>query len=401
MKISRRMSLVPSSPIRKLATFANKAKAEGVEVLHLNIGQPDLPTPELFFTKLSEISKNLKQVAYADSNGVTILREELQKYYTKKYSSVLSEDILITHGASEALLFAFMAVTDPEDEILVPEPFYANYKSIALQLGINIVPIRLNIENDFLLPEISEIESLISSKTKAILICNPDNPTGKVYSKTEMGMLAQIVSKHNLWLISDEVYREFCYDDIIHHSVLEIDTISDRVIMIDSLSKRYSLCGSRVGCIVSKNTTLMTEILKLAQTRLAAPTIEQVAAAAIINTSDEYLDTVKLEYSNRRNTLIKALQNIPGLQVSTAAQGAFYVIAALPVEDVEHFCQWLLSDFSHKNTTLMLAPAGGFYSDAERGKQQVRIAYVLREEDLLRACEVLEVALRNYELRVM
>ncbi len=387
---------MPESPIRKLVPYAEDAKKRGIEVFHLNIGQPDIKTPDV---ALQAIKNNTIEVlAYSRSEGSEEYRQKLANYYGKHAISVTSQDIIITTGGSEALLFAMGSVCDYGDEIIIPEPFYANYNGFSTASGVNIVPVISKIEDNFALPPIEEFEKLISSKTKAILICNPGNPTGYLYSKEEIQKLATIVKKHNLFLIADEVYREFVYDNVQHQSVLSDFGLENHAIIIDSVSKRYSMCGARIGCLVSKNKEVISTALKFAQARLSPPTFAQIASEAALETPQSYFDEVTVEYKARRDVLISELSNIEGVKVGYP-KGAFYCVVELPVDNADKFAQWLLEDFNLNNQTIMVAPAAGFYSTEGFGTKQIRIAYVLKKEDLITSVNILKVALTTYNKR--
>lgn len=391
--ISKKGQLMPESPIRKLVPFADVAKKKGVHVHHLNIGQPDIETPEIALNAVSNYGK--KVIEYSHSAGMVSLREKLVEYYRSVNINVTTDEIIVGAGASEALLFAFQSVMDPDDEVIIPEPFYANYNGFATNAGIKVVPIFSSIETGFALPPIAEFEKNITPKTKAILVCNPNNPTGYLYSKEELETLRDIAKKHDLFLIADEVYREFTYDGKQHFSCMHLKGIENNVILIDSVSKRYSACGVRIGWMVSKNKELMATAMKFAQARLSPPTFGQVAAEAAVDTPDEYFDKVMKEYIARRNTIVKGINNIEGAYCPNP-EGAFYVVAQLPIDDSDIFCQWLLEDFSFENQTVMFAPASGFYSTSGRGKDEVRISYVLNVDDLNKSVKVLEEALKVY-----
>ncbi len=394
-KISNKGLQMPESPIRKLVPFAETAKKKGHKVYHLNIGQPDIKTPEVAIEAVK--NADIKVLEYSHSAGFESYRIKLAQSYQKIGLSVESQDIIITTGGSEALMFAMGSTMDSGDEIIIPEPFYANYNGFSVASGINVVPVMSGIETGFALPPIEEFEKLITPKTKAILICNPGNPTGYLYSKEEIEKLAEIVKKHDLFLIADEVYREFIYDkDVQHHSVLNVKGIEQNAIMIDSVSKRYSMCGARIGCIVSKNKEVMQTAMKFAQARLSPPTYEQIASEAALETPQSYFDEVIAEYKDRRDTLISELQKIEGVQIATP-KGAFYCIAKLPVDNADKFAQWLLEEFEYNKETVMVAPASGFYSTKGVGLDEVRIAYVLKKEDLIKAVEVLKHALSRYK----
>lgn len=384
---------MPESPIRKLVPYAEEAKKRGIKVYHLNIGQPDIPTPEVALNAIRNFSQ--KVVAYSHSAGVLSYREKLTTYYKKHDIHITADDIIIGAGASEALLFAFQTIMDPGDEVIIPEPFYANYNGFAVNAGINVKPIFSSIETGFALPPIADFEQAIGPKTKAILVCNPNNPTGYLYNAEELEVLRQLVIKYDLYLIADEVYREFVYDGNQHYSCMHLKGIDDHVILIDSVSKRYSACGVRIGCMISKNREVMKTALKFAQARLSPPSIGQVAAEAAIDTPDSYFEEVLNEYVQRRNTVVEAINKIKGAYCQSP-KGAFYVVARLPIDDSDKFCQWLLEDFNYQKQTVMLAPASGFYSTEGRGKDEVRISYVLNVDDLNHAMKALEEALKVY-----
>ncbi|MDN5348660.1 MAG: aspartate aminotransferase [Bacteroidales bacterium] len=391
--ISIKGKKMPESPIRKLVPYAEEAKKRGIKVYHLNIGQPDIPTPEVALNAIRNFSQ--KVVAYSHSAGVLSYREKLTTYYKKHDIHITADDIIIGAGASEALLFAFQTIMDPGDEVIIPEPFYANYNGFAVNAGINVKPIFSSIETGFALPPIADFEQTIGPKTKAILVCNPNNPTGYLYNAEELEVLRQLVIKYDLYLIADEVYREFVYDGNQHYSCMHLKGIDDHVILIDSVSKRYSACGVRIGCMISKNREVMKTALKFAQARLSPPSIGQVAAEAAIDTPDSYFEEVLNEYVQRRNTVVEAINKIKGAYCQSP-KGAFYVVARLPIDDSDKFCQWLLEDFNYQKQTVMLAPASGFYSTEGRGKDEVRISYVLNVDDLNHAMKALEEALKVY-----
>lgn len=391
--ISDKAIRMPESPIRKLVPFAEKAKAAGKTVFHLNIGQPDIETPEVALQAIKNMDR--KVIEYSHSAGFQSYRDKLSEYYKANGINVTSENILITTGGSEALTFGFMATCNPGDEVIIPEPFYANYNGFAVAAGLNVVPVTSKIEDGFALPPVEEIEKKITPKTKAIVICNPGNPTGYLYSKEELEKLRDIVVKHDLFIFADEVYREFCYDGAVPFSVMNLAGIENNVIMIDSVSKRYSMCGARIGAIVSKNQELMAAVLKFGQARLSPPTIDQIAAEAALDTPQSYFDNVIHEYVDRRNILVDGLNKIDGV-FCPKPSGAFYCVAKFPVDSAEKFCQWLLEDFEYEGKTVMMAPANGFYSTKGLGEQEARIAYVLNKESLLQAVECLEEALKVY-----
>ena len=391
--ISSKGNNMPESPIRKLVPFAEIAKNKGKKIYHLNIGQPDIASPKVALKAINDYNDNV--VEYSHSSGLLSYRIGLSKYYNKLGVDITQDNIMITTGGSEALLFALNACLDSGDEIIIPEPFYANYNGFAISAGVKVKPISTSIENGFSLPPIEKFENLVNEKTKAILICNPGNPTGYLYTKEELEILKKIVVKHDLFLIADEVYREFTYDGKNHYSILSLDGIDNHTIVIDSTSKRYSMCGIRIGCIVSKNLKVLSTVLKFAQARLSPPTFGQVAGEAALSTPNEYFIEVIKEYEQRRNLLVERLNSIEGV-FCPKPSGAFYVIARLPVENAEHFAQWLLEDFDFQNQTIMVAPANGFYFTKSRGLNQVRIAYVLNKESLNKSVDCLEEALRLY-----
>ena len=385
---------MPQSPIRKLVPFAEQAVKNGKSIYYLNIGQPDIKTPKIALQAVKD--SNIDILAYSRSEGSEIYRQKISAYYNKHDIDVSHEDIIVTTGGSEALLFAFGSVMDVEDEVIIPEPFYANYNGFSIASGVKVVPVISKIEDNFALPPIEEFEKLITQKTKAILICNPGNPTGYLYSKQEIQKLAAIVKKHDLFLLADEVYREFVYDGNTHHSIMQEEGLDDYAIMIDSVSKRYSMCGARIGCLVSKNKDVIQTALKFAQARLSPPTLAQIASEAALETPQNYFDAVIEEYVERRNTLITELQKIEGVKVAKP-KGAFYCIAELPIKNSDNFAQWLLEDFDLNGETVMVAPAGGFYSTPGAGLNQIRIAYVLKKESLIKAVNILKEALKVYK----
>ncbi|MGB6152566.1 MAG: pyridoxal phosphate-dependent aminotransferase [Pricia sp.] len=392
-KVSHKGATMPQSPIRKLVPFAETAKKEGVHVIHLNIGQPDIKTPQV---ALDAVKNNtLEVLEYSRSEGSETYREKLAGYYAKHQIHLNAEDIIITTGGSEALAFVMGSIMDADDEIIVPEPFYANYNGFATAAGVRVVSVTSNIETNFALPPIDEFEKMISPKTKAILICNPGNPTGYLYTQEEIKKLAAIVKKHDLFLVADEVYREFAYDGRQHYSVLQEEGLEDHAIIVDSVSKRYSMCGARIGCLATKNEEVIKTALKFAQARLSPPTYAQIASEAALETPQQYFDDVKEEYTKRRNFLITELEKIEGVTVARP-QGAFYCIAELPIDDADIFAQWLLEDFRLNGETVMVAPAAGFYATEGLGKNQVRIAYVLDMENLKKAVNILKEAIKSY-----
>ena len=392
-KIAQKAIDMPASPIRKLVPYAEKAKKEGKIVYHLNIGQPDIETPQVALDAIKNMDRRV--IEYSHSAGFESYRNGLSAYYKKTGINVNPEDILITTGGSEALIFGFMTTCNPGDEVIIPEPFYANYNGFAVTAGLTVVPVTAHIENGFALPPVEEIERKITSKTKAIVICNPGNPTGYLYSKSELEQLRDIVKKHDLFLFADEVYREFCYDGAVPFSTMNLEGIENNVIMIDSVSKRYSMCGARIGALITKNTEVMAGALKFGQARLSPPTIDQIASEAALNTPQSYFDNVVAEYVQRRNIMVDGLNTIPGV-FCPKPSGAFYCVAQFPVDDAEKFCQWLLEDFSYEGQTVMMAPANGFYSTKGAGQSEARIAYVLNQDSLKKAVKCLEEALKVY-----
>ena len=392
-EISNKGLMMPESPIRKLVPFAEKAKRDGKKVYHLNIGQPDIETPKVALDAIKSFSS--KVVEYSHSAGFESYREGLAKYYQSLEMNVEYDELMITTGGSEALLFALNSCLDSGDEVIIPEPFYANYNGFSTSAGINVKPISTSIKNSFALPPIEDFEKLITKKTKAILICNPGNPTGYLYSKEELERLRDIVLKYDLFLFADEVYREFCYDGNTHLSILNLSGLEKNAVVIDSTSKRYSMCGIRIGCIVSKNKNVIQTALKFAQARLSPPTFGQVAGEAALLTPKSYFDEVINEYVSRRDLLVDGLNRIEGV-ICPKPKGAFYAIAQLPVDSAEKFAQWLLEEFDFNNETLMVAPAAGFYSTEGQGLNQVRIAYVLNLVSLKKAIKCLEEALKIY-----
>ncbi len=391
--ISHRGCEMPSSPIRKLTPLANDAKARGIKVYHLNIGQPDLPTPQKALDSLKLVDRSVLE--YSPSAGFLSLREKLAEYYRKYRIELEPDDIIVTSGGSEAVLFAFLACLNPGDEIIVPEPAYANYMAFAVSAGAVIKSVPSSIETGFALPPVEEFEKLITDRTKAILICNPNNPTGYLYTRSEMNQIRDIVKKHDLYLFSDEVYREFIYTGSPYISACHLDGIEQNVVLIDSVSKRYSECGIRIGALVTKNAELRKTVMKFCQARLSPPLLGQIVAEASIEDTDEYSAEVYEEYVARRKCLVDGLNKIPGVY-SPIPMGAFYTVAKLPVDDADKFCAWCLSDFNYEGETVMMAPASGFYSTPGLGRDEVRIAYVLKKEDLQRAIFLLEKALEAY-----
>ncbi len=392
-KISEKGKAMPASPIRKLVPFAEEAKRKGRKVYHLNIGQPDIPTPKIALDAIKNNTLNV--VEYSHSAGNESYRRGLANYYKSIGINITHNDIITTTGGSEAITIALMACLNPGDEVIIPEPFYANYNSFALQAGVVVKPITSLISNDFALPPISEFEKIITPKTKGIVICNPNNPTGYLYSKEELEQLAQLIKKYDLFLFSDEVYREFCYDGNTHFSAMMLKGLEENVILMDSVSKRYSMCGVRIGALISLNKEVVASALKFAQARLSPPSFGQIAAEAALTTPKSYFDEVYQEYIERRNFMVEALNKMDGVYCPKP-KGAFYTVVKLPIDDSDKFAQWLLENFEYENQTVMLAPATGFYSTPGSGKNEVRIAYVLKIDDLKNAMKCLEVALKQY-----
>ena len=396
--ISKKAQTMPASPIRKLVPFSDAAKERGIHVFHLNIGQPDIETPGLALEAVRNYTE--KVVKYSPSQGTLSYRKKLCEYYDKVGVHVEPDEMIITTGGSEALLMTFLTIMDPDDEVIIPEPFYANYNGFAKNVGVNVKPIYSSIETGFALPDISEFEKAITPKTKAILICNPNNTTGYLYSEEEMETLRQIVLKYDIFLISDEVYREFCYEKATHHSALNLKGIENNVVLIDSASKRFSACGIRIGRMITKNKELINAAMKFAQARLSPPTFGQVAGEAALDSPQSYYDDIVKEYESRRNVCIDAINKIDGAYCPTP-KGAFYIVAHLPIDDSERFCKWMLTDYSHNGKTVMMAPASGFYSTDGRGLHEVRISYCLKKEDLEEAMMILKEALKVYPGRIV
>ena len=397
-KISDRGQTMPSSPIRKLVPFAEAAKKKGRKVYHLNIGQPDIPTPQVALDAVHNC--DLKVIEYSHSAGNESYRKALAGYYKGIGIDVNSDQIIVTTGGSEAITMAFMACLNPGDEVIIPEPFYANYSSFALQAGAVVKPIVASIKNDFALPDIAEFERIITPKTKGIVICNPNNPTGYLYSEEELRRLAAIVKKYDLYVFSDEVYREFCYDGNTHFSAMQLEGLENNVILIDSVSKRYSMCGVRIGALITRNRDVYTTAMKFAQARLSPPSFGQVAGEAAVSTPESYFNEVYNEYIARRNFMVEALNRMEGVYCPKP-KGAFYTVVKLPIDDSDRFAQWLLEEFEHNGATVMVAPATGFYATPGLGKNEVRIAYVLKIDDLKSAMECLDVALKQYPGRTL
>ncbi|MEJ2633903.1 MAG: pyridoxal phosphate-dependent aminotransferase [Calditrichia bacterium] len=392
-KIAQRAEYMPPSPIRKLVPFAEAAKKRGVHVYHINIGQPDIHTPKVLLDAFR--NQEIKVLPYGHSAGLWEYRDELVKYYSRFNINITSDEIVVTNGGSEAIIFTMMATMDPGDEIIIPEPFYTNYNGFAVEAGIKIVPVTSRVEEGFKLPPLDEIESKITSRTRAIMICSPNNPTGYVYTPEEMEGLRQLVLRHDLFFFSDEVYREFIFDGAVYTSVMHLDGIEDRAVLLDSISKRYSACGARIGCLVTHNKDILSAGLRLGQARLCPPTLEQMAAKAAVNTPPSYFDEVVSEYKKRRDVVFEELGTIPGV-VALKPQGAFYTIVKLPVDDADKFSAWLLNEFSLEGETVMLAPANGFYATPGKGNDEVRIAFVLNVNDMRRSMKILHAALQVY-----
>ena len=392
-QISERGRLMPPSPIRKLVPFSETAKQKGIKVYHLNIGQPDIPTPATALRAISDFSQGV--IEYSHSAGNESYRRKLAKYYQGIGVDIDHTQIITTTGGSEAIIFAMMSCLNPGDELIVAEPFYANYNGFSITSGVKVAPITSKIDDGFALPPAEDFEKVITPRTKGIIICNPNNPTGYLYTRQELEKLSQIVKKHDLYLFSDEVYREFCYDGHEHFSAMKLKGIEENVVLLDSVSKRYSMCGVRIGALISRNKEVISTALKFGQARLSPPSLGQVAAEAALDTPPEYFREVYDEYIGRRNFMVETLNKIPGVYCPTP-RGAFYSIARLPIDDADRFCEWLLKDFSYENQTVMLAPATGFYNTPGLGKKEVRIAYVLKTEDMRNALKCLEEALKVY-----
>lgn len=388
---------MPASPIRKLMPYATAAKAAGKRVLHLNIGQPDIKTPEVVLDTLKNMDREV--IEYSNSEGFGPYREKLAAYYRSHGIPVETEHIMITTGGSEALTFAMMTCFDPGDEVIIPEPYYANYSGFATMAGVKVVPVTAKIEDGFALPPVADFEKLINERTRGIVLCNPGNPTGYLYSREEVNAIGMLAQKHDLYIMADEVYREFCYDGAEPFSTYNLKGVDDNVVLIDSVSKRYSMCGARIGALITRNAQVRAGAMKFAQARLSPPTLGQIAAEAALDTPQSYFDAVSEEYVARRNFAVKALNDIPGVYCPLP-KGAFYCIAQLPIDDSDKFCQWLLESFSLDNTTVMLAPATGFYITKGLGKQEVRLAYVLEQKELEQAMRIIAAALEAYPGKV-
>lgn len=397
-QISEKGKAMPASPIRKLVPYAEGAKQKGRKVYHLNIGQPDIATPEVALKAIKDNA--LKVVEYSHSAGNESYRRGLAEYYRSVGIDIDHNQIIITAGGSEAITIGFMSCLNPGDEVIIPEPFYANYNGFATSAGVKVVPVTSSIEDGFALPPMAEMEKLITPKTRGVVICNPNNPTGYLYSKEELEQLAELVKKYDMYLFADEVYREFCYDGHTHFSTMNLKGLENNVVLMDSVSKRYSMCGVRVGALISRNCEVMAAAMKFAQARLCPPSYGQIAAEAALSTPKEYFDEVYDEYIKRRDFMVEALNKMEGV-VCPLPKGAFYTVVKLPVDDADKFAQWLLESFEHNNQTVMLAPASGFYATPGLGKDEVRIAYVLKIEDLKNAMETLEAALKQYPGRTI
>jgi aspartate aminotransferase len=392
--ISHRGAQMPPSPIRKLVPFANAAKQRGTKVYHLNIGQPDIETPQVILDAVRHT--NMKVLDYSPSEGFESYRKKLVEYYKRNDIDLNTGNIIVTTGGSEAIMFAIMTCLDDGDEIIIPEPFYANYNGFSTSAGVKVVPIPSSIETGFALPPIEEFEKAVTPRTKAIMICNPNNPTGYLYSAEELNVLKEICLKHDLFLFSDEAYREFCYDGRKHISALSLPGLENHAILLDTISKRYSACGGRIGAFVTRNPEVLTAAMKFAQARLSPPSFAQILGEAAVDLPSDYFDAVHAEYTSRRDLLVKRLTAMPGVKCPLPG-GAFYAIAQLPVDDSEKFCQWLLESFSHNGATVMMAPAAGFYATPGKGRNEVRLAYVLNAEAINGAMDCLEAALKEYK----
>ncbi|MCW3128417.1 MAG: aspartate aminotransferase [Bacteroidetes bacterium] len=392
--ISLKGTNMPASPIRKLVPYADGAKKRGTKVYHLNIGQPDLETPKAFWDKLAHM--DMKVLAYCPSDGIGTYKEKFSQYYNKLGIKVDPSNFIITNGGSEALLFTMMSCINEGDEVIIPEPMYANYIGFATSSNVTVKPIPCSIENGFALPAISEFEKLINTKTKAILICNPNNPTGYLYSREELETLRGLALKYDLYLFVDEVYREFVYGDSEHFSALNLEGLDNHVVVIDSISKRFSACGARIGALITRNKDVLAAAMKFAQARLSPPSLGQIAGEGLFDLGQDYYDSIKTEYKYRRDLMVSLLNQIPGVKCPTPG-GAFYAVAQLPVDDADAFCQWMLESFSYQGATVMMAPASGFYSTKGSGKNEVRIAYVLNGDDLTKAMECLGEGLKEYK----
>jgi aspartate aminotransferase len=394
MNISKRGREIQASPIRKFKPYADKAQEQGIHIYFLNIGQPDIPTPQPVMDAIHGFDEKI--LSYGPAQGTLELRQAIADYFVSYGISLDAENVIITIGGSEAIHFSFSVVADPGEEVIIPEPFYTNYNGYASFASVKIAPLTLRVEDGFRLPSQQEIEAMVTPKTRAILLCSPNNPTGTVYTPEEQERVISIVKKHDLFLIGDEVYKEFIYDGLRHKSILEYKEVEDKVIVVDSISKRFSCCGARIGAVITKNKETYQSLLKFSQARLCPPSVEQKAALAAYRMRKDYFEPVKEEYERRRDVLYEGLKSIPGI-VMRKPQGAFYIIVRLPIKDAEHFVQWMLTDFRLDKETVMVAPANGFYSSPEKGKDEVRIAYVLKEQDLRRALEVFKAGLKKYQ----
>jgi aspartate aminotransferase len=392
--ISHRGAMMPPSPIRKLVPYADAAKKRGTKVYHLNIGQPDIATPQSILDAVR--NTHMEVLEYSPSAGFDSYRKKLVEYYKRNNIDVTAGQIIVTTGGSEAIMFAIQSCLDPGDEIIIPEPFYANYNGFSTSSGVKVVPIPSSIESGFALPPIEVFEKAVTTRTKAIMICNPNNPTGYLYSLDELNVLKEICLKHDLFLFSDEAYREFCYDGAKHTSALSLEGLEDHAILLDTISKRYSACGGRIGAFVTRNQAVIDTAMKFAQARLSPPTFAQILGEAAVDLPADYFNEVHAEYTSRRDLLVKRLKAMPGVKCPLPG-GAFYAMAQLPVNDSEKFCQWLLEGFSHNGATVMMAPAAGFYATAGKGKNEVRLAYVLNKDDINAAMDCLEAALKEYK----
>jgi len=393
-KISHKGISMPESPIRKLQPFADEAIKQGKHIYYLNIGQPDIKTPEKAINAVKNTDIDI--LSYSPSQGFSSYVSKLVNYYSNNNINIEDNNLIVTTGGSEALAFAMGCITDFGDEIIIPEPFYANYNGFSKACGVNVIPVTSNLDNNFALPPIDEFESKITPKTKAILLCNPGNPTGYLYTKSEIEAIADLALKHDIFVVADEVYREFTYDGAKHYSIMNVESLKNHAIMVDSVSKRFSMCGARIGCLVSKNQDFMKTATKFAQARLSPPTLAQIASEAALDVDKNYFESVNVEYTKRRNTLIQGLKQIQGVKVAEP-KGAFYCVAELPVENTEDFAQWLLEKFEHDGKTIMVAPASGFYSTPNTGLKQIRIAYVLEEDKLKTSINLLKLALEEYQ----
>lgn len=392
-QISKKGQAMPASPIRKLQPYADVAISQGKKIYYLNIGQPDIKTPQKALDAVKH--NNIETLSYSPSQGFQSYVQKLVKYYNRNTINIDEKDLIVTTGGSEALAFAMGSITDFGDEVIIPEPFYANYNGFSTANGVIVKPVTSSLADNFALPPISDFEAKITPKTKAILLCNPGNPTGYLYTKAEVEAIANLALKHDIFVIADEVYREFTYDGAKHFSIMSIDRLKNNAIMVDSVSKRFSMCGARIGCIVSKNEDVIRTAMKFAQARLSPPTFAQIASEAALDVDDQYFQNVNAEYTQRRNTLVEGLKNIKGVEVAKP-KGAFYCVAQLPVKDTEDFAQWLLEEFEYEGETVMVAPASGFYSTPNTGLNQIRIAYVLEEEKLKHCIKLLDLALQQY-----